>query len=742
MSRLLGVLWASLFFSVAAALSAADATTTKPAAEPGRNAAAANDVSLALAAELGGDNAQRDLLLARALAEDPNCRAARWQSGEVNVRGKWLTVAEAIERFKADSNLTEYRRRRNEAAAAGLFTRITSDTVAGATGVGATTARGSSAEVHRPAALSAAGLAAHADLARWCRTKGLADEERAHWTQVLLDEPTNAEAQSRLGLKPFMGTLMTIGEIDALKKQHALEEKQLADWKTIILRWQKSLDRGSDTEREQAAAEMEATMDAGVIPALESAIAADVPKQAGKRDLATHFQRAAIALLGRLPQQRATFSLTGYSVLAPQGEVRELAAVELKSRPLHDFVPLLLAGLANPIRFEYAMAFDASAGVAIYRAVASQEGSDAIREIEYSSTASGLRPKVDASRTAGADTVSSVDFTGANPTKTTTTKYDVTRINITPGPRNLGEVPGAMALARQGQGLTASIAGTNARIAEMNRRIDFVLSQVAPPDSKTTKSPDTSAAKKSEDASEAAAIPDAALAGGTPASAAPLSTADYWWNWWSDYNESHSTPKETYSANYSDSFSLTNQDHYTSTYTQTSEKFVYNQPVLHFHPDIPGNPYHCFAAGNLVVTAVGPTAIERLQVGDRVLAQDPTTGELAFKPVLATTKNSPAKLLRVVTSSGEIRLTLGHPFWIEGKGWRMAKELAVGDRVRGLSGSVTIKGIEKDADEPIYNLTVADFGTFFIGDAEVLVHDNTVRLPTRSLVPGYATGER
>ena len=37
-----------------------------------------------------------------------------------------------------------------------------------------------------------------------------------------------------------------------------------------------------------------------------------------------------------------------------------------------------------------------------------------------------------------------------------------------------------------------------------------------------------------------------------------------------------------------------------------------------------------------------------------------------------------------------------------------------------------------------YNLVVADFNTYFVGETGILVHDNTPRLPTRATVPGLA----
>jgi hypothetical protein len=40
--------------------------------------------------------------------------------------------------------------------------------------------------------------------------------------------------------------------------------------------------------------------------------------------------------------------------------------------------------------------------------------------------------------------------------------------------------------------------------------------------------------------------------------------------------------------------------------------------------------------------------------------------------------------------------------------------------------------------EEAYNLVVADFNTYFVGETGVLVHDNTPRTPTRATVPGLA----
>ena len=59
---------------------------------------------------------------------------------------------------------------------------------------------------------------------------------------MLLADPTNQEAESRLGMKSYLGGLYTFAQIDAIKKQRALEEKQLSQWKATVHHWQ-SADR-------------------------------------------------------------------------------------------------------------------------------------------------------------------------------------------------------------------------------------------------------------------------------------------------------------------------------------------------------------------------------------------------------------------------------------------------------------------------------------------------------------------
>jgi hypothetical protein len=176
-----------------------------------------------------------------------------------------------------------------------------------------------------------------------------------------------------------------------------------------------------------------------------------------------------------------------------------------------------------------------------------------------------------------------------------------------------------------------------------------------------------------------------------------------WWNWWFDENEYQPQDKPT---SVSTSF--------TATTVRVS----------------------CFVRGTPVWTSTGPIAIEKIKPGETVLSQDPVTGELAYKPVLMTTTRPPSPLVEVDLGNSTIRGTRGHPYWVSGRGWQMAKELKAGQMLHGVNGPMRIESAEQAGEEECFNLVVADFNSYFVGDAKVLVHDNTLRGPNTIRVPG------
>ena len=76
-------------------------------------------------------------------------------------------------------------------------------------------------------------------------------------------------------------------------------------------------------------------------------------------------------------------------------------------------------------------------------------------------------------------------------------------------------------------------------------------------------------------------------------------------------------------------------------------------------------------------------------------------------------------LLELGVQGRTIKVTAEHPFWVRGRGWLMAKELLPGDLLRSHDGRWVALHFLRDAGEvaTVYNLSVADYHTYFVGDA-------------------------
>jgi hypothetical protein len=56
-----------------------------------------------------------------------------------------------------------------------------------------------------------------------------------------------------------------------------------------------------------------------------------------------------------------------------------------------------------------------------------------------------------------------------------------------------------------------------------------------------------------------------------------------------------------------------------------------------------------------------------------------------------------------------------------------------------LHGGIPVSCIEKAPPETTYNLVVDEFHTYFVGDGQLLCHDNELFAPTNAIVPGLLT---
>jgi len=139
------------------------------------------------------------------------------------------------------------------------------------------------------------------------------------------------------------------------------------------------------------------------------------------------------------------------------------------------------------------------------------------------------------------------------------------------------------------------------------------------------------------------------------------------------------------------------------------------------------SPY-CFVAGTLVCTVDGEVPIEDIEVGDYVLAENPDTGEVDYKPVLETYEHDTYDVVYLTIDGEEFTTTEGHPFYTLERGFVKAGELRFSDTLIDDNGNKL--HLEKKNKEhltkpvTVYNFAVEDYHTYFVGENEVLVHNN------------------
>jgi hypothetical protein len=597
-------------------------------AEPdsaGPTASAERLVQQAGRAEIDGDMSHSFALLREAVRLAPTHPLARWQLGQLQIDDEWIAVEEVQRRAAADPKQARYRELRTEhgESPAGQFA-----------------------------------------LARWCRKNNLDDEARFHWASVLSVDPGNEEALRALDLRWQNGQLLTrqqIGRQTERRREMSRLEKQ---WSSTIAKWRRAVTSDDSTAREQALEEIRAISTVDVISALEQVtLASDVEDKKTveeRREISLAFLTA----LEKLREHASTESLVRHAVLATNSAVRSSAIEKLKDRPPHDYVPILLSGLAMPVESSFSV-HTAADGSIHYRHALYREGQNADWSVDANyNTAQHVLP-------------------GKNYQYRIRAKVWEDR---TPYAARVAQIA---AVARRDWGRYARTAAvTEARVHNANQTAATLNSRIVPVLAATT--------------------------------GQNFTTAKQWWDWWQDSNEyyEYEHPVE---QQY-----VSNRNNYY--YGQLYDTVTYNMS--------------CFCRGTPVWSKTGQRPIESLEIGDLVLAQDVDTGELAFKPIIGRTVRPPSEILDVKVGDEMVRTTRGHPFWVSGIGWRMAKELGDGAILHGVTGAARVEAVESSGEEEAYNLVVADFNTYFVGESGLLVHDNMPRRPTRASVPGIVAQKK
>lgn len=440
----------------------------------------------------------------------------------------------------------------------------------------------------------------------------------------------------------------------------------------------------------------------------------------------------AVQTLGQIPGHEATELLTKVALLAPWPQVTTAAIQQLKQRPIHEYVPALLAQLDTPIQLINSPTRINGTESVTQQQVLIKEGMNSNQMLILNSvrTATPHSNGMDAPKVVYRKSmrwgdrfedlqgnpiskeetlqrldgypefqaiVANSDTTGdamynrlgqlqsqlANRTATEATSIQSGQISAA-----------AIQQAAQGKRRISAVSQENARIAMSNSRVFAILREAT-----------------------GQVLADKATT---------------WWDWWHDYNEVSSNPNnDAYGEMALDDYKPTSVATY---YSHTN--YTYGSPQV--ENPISYRYLSCFTAETPVWTDSGVRSIASIQVGDRVLAQDPNSGELTFAIVLAHTLRPPSEIMNLRIGGEEIACTKGHPFWVNGTGWKMAKLIKEGDAIHGLQGGYPVESITSAAwKDSAHNLVVDGHADYFVGKQAFLVHDNTYRAPTRAVIPGY-----
>jgi RHS repeat-associated protein len=141
----------------------------------------------------------------------------------------------------------------------------------------------------------------------------------------------------------------------------------------------------------------------------------------------------------------------------------------------------------------------------------------------------------------------------------------------------------------------------------------------------------------------------------------------------------------------------------------------------------------CFVAGTLVMTESGLRPIEEIEVGDRVLSRDEVTGETAFKPVTELIRRHEREIwgltLQVDDQQGKrivlFETTDDHPWRSAENQWLATTELSIGVKILRANGTpaVVMSVARANRTAPTFNLEIADFHTYFVGESGAWVHN-------------------
>ena len=166
------------------------------------------------------------------------------------------------------------------------------------------------------------------------------------------------EAIKSLDLRSFGGQWFTAKEVQAHEEAGRAIQAALAKWRPRLKKLLERIDSEDFARIDPAITEFHKIDDPAIVLVLESFL----------NEGAGRFEEEAVTRLASFKQYEATEVLVRFAVLANLSVTRVVACASLKQRPVHEYVPLLLAGLSAPIKGRYQIAWDRKGNISYMQA--------------------------------------------------------------------------------------------------------------------------------------------------------------------------------------------------------------------------------------------------------------------------------------------------------------------------------------------------------------------------------------
>jgi Pretoxin HINT domain len=574
-------------------------------------------------------------------------------------------------------------------------------------------------------------------LALWCEQNDLKQQATAHLFRVLQLDPSRDAVWKHLGYKRLGGRWDKPERVAAAKTEAQEQHKADKHWKPVFETLINGLASNDKARRAQAEKSLADVSDPRAVPMIWLVFAKG----------AAHQQKIAVQLLSQIDSPGSSRALALLALMSRSTEVRSYATKVLGQRDPRDFASVLISLLRDPIKYEIRpVNGPGSQGQLVIKQpdknVKRLYSPPAAPNVSIlpgdwvSMDANGLPVLI---RELGTYQTTPVPIGNASPSAiaamfglaAASTPAHISAILSQGGlPAGLSQQLGAT-LARNTSPNIVDLGGPagGRRIAEetINRTMEIPIGQMMADAQRTAQVAQQQLANDVQ-AIEEYNAPVAAmnqrvrqtLTDSIGSDQGPEKAA--WEKWLVDLSGyAYSAPRS-----YDDKPTVV--EVVPLPYQPQAQPLILEQPI----GVVTMRQHSCFGAGTLVRTLDGTMVIEKIRAGDLVLTQDPKTGELNYQAVVTAYHNPPNATLRIDLSIERIVATGIHRFWKAGRGWVMARDLKSGDTLRTVGGLATVKSVDKDGVQPVFNLQVAQGESFFVGDSGVLAHDNSLVNPTPS----------